>query len=362
MKHSTEKISSKKNFIRQQIFVNIFIIICLSLIAANAVFSQTVEPKLAELRRQYAANYLKTEAHFALARYYVEHGNAVQAFYIMEYARRNRFEEAEFNAAFIKFFGDSGEPNAAARAAFEKGGNFLKQNNLAEAEKSFVEAATLAPNSAEFQAWVGRFFYKKPKPDTMRALNYYYKAYFLFPDVYETEFGESRIREITIADAEARFAVLLKNGKSLLEIATDSNPLIVGLAIEQMAKQWKKEYTESLLKSMENDDDEIRWLAFETLFKNAGASADTLIKTLSNDMDLRKRGLAAYAMIEFQKEKGFDALRKMLSDNAELIRYDAVSALIMQGGAKGLEIVREHRKTETSAALKKLIDQALQSK
>ena len=195
-------------FMRKNSLAMVFVFICLNLMTASFTFSQTTDAKLIELRRQFAINYLKPEAHFALARYYIEKGNEVEAFYIMEYARRYRFEEKEFNAAFVKFFGDSGEPNAAARAAFEKGTNFFKQNKLAEAEKSFVEAANLAPNSAEFQAWVGRFFYKQPKPDPARALKYYYKAYFLFPDVYETEFGESRIHEITIADAETRFAAL----------------------------------------------------------------------------------------------------------------------------------------------------------
>lgn len=359
MKQRLHRKLLKTVHLRSKIFINIIALFCVILIYTVSAVSQTIEPKLAELRRLYAVNYLQSEAHFALAQYYLEKDNPVQAFCIMEYARRYRFEEKEFDAAFMKYFGDNrAEPDAKAKTEFENAYKLLEQKKTDEAEQSFITAAKLAPKSFAIQTWVGRFYYKV-KLNNAEALKYYYKAYFLYPHAYETEFVESRIRNITTGDAEKGFAEMIKNGRSLPQITTDPNPLIVGEAIEQMAKQWKKEYAESLLKAMENDDDLVRWFAFQALFQNAGTSADQLIATMMKDADLRKRGLAAYAMIEFQKEKSFDALKTMLGDNAELIRFDAASALALKGGTKGLEILREHRKTETNHALKSLIDTAL---
>jgi hypothetical protein len=342
-------------------FIKIFTLICLIFISANSVFTQTDDPKLLELRKQYAENYLKPEAHFALAKYHLEKGNKHQAFYIMEFARRYKFPEEVFNATFIKFFGSEAVPDVKAKAAFDKGYELLKQQKLNEAAQSFTTAAELAPKSAVIQTWVGRFFYKA-KPDNALALKYYFNAYFLDPHAYETEFVESRIRNITLADGEAQFAKLIKSGKSLPEISRNANPVIVGKALEEMAKQWKSEYTNALFACLENDDDTIRWVAFETIIKNAGASLNETIALLINSPDLRKKGLAAYALIEFQKEKSFEILERMLSDKAELIRFDAVSALALKGGENGREIIRRHQKAETNPLLRDLIEQALTAK
>ncbi|HZS42314.1 MAG TPA: hypothetical protein VFF06_36035 [Polyangia bacterium] len=64
--------------------------------------------------------------------------------------------------------------------------------DLARAEALFVRAAELARANAMVQAWTARFFLKavsKPR----QALDYYYRAYFLDPDYYETEFVEARL-------------------------------------------------------------------------------------------------------------------------------------------------------------------------
>ena len=340
-------------------FIKIFAPLCLIFLLSTAAFAQTADAKLLELRRQFAVNYLNPEAHFALARYFIEKDDKLQAFYIMEYARRYRFPEEKFDAAFVKFFGDnSPEPDDKAKQAFKKAYEFLEQNKLAEAERSFVAAANLAPKSAFIQAWVGRFFLKAKKDDA-QALKYYYNAYFLDPHAYDTEFAESRITNIEIDAAALRFAELVKSGKPLPALSADANPLIAGRALEQMAKQWKKEYLKPVWKSLENDDSGVRWLALETLMKNAGAESDALIAELANSADLRTRAFTAYALVEFQKEKSFERLKKMLSDKAELIRFDAVSALVLKGGPPGLEVVRAHRKSEPNPFLQELIDQAL---
>lgn len=347
---------------RSDFIFKFFALIFLSLTAAGGAFSQSSDTKILALRHQFAVRYLQPEAHFALAQYYLDKNDKLQAFLIVEYARRYRFAEKDFNSAFVKFFGDnSPEPSVEAKRSFEKGYDLLKQNKTDEAEKSLVEAAKLAPKSGFIQGWVGRFFFKV-KADNAQALKYYYNAYFLDPDAYETEFVESRIRNIEIPLADAKFTELVINGKSLAEISTNANALIVGNAVEQMGKQWKKEYTKPLLECLSNDDSLVRWFAFTTIFKNAGVSADQFIIELQNDRDLRKRGLAAYALIESQKKKSFPALQKMLLDKAELVRFDALSALALAGKDDGLEILKTHLKVETSQYLKDLINKTLEKK
>ena len=362
IKKEISLIKNQRYFRQSKQIIRFFVLICLYILFTNAVFSQNSDPKLSELRKQFAVNYLKPEAHFALAQYYLDKDNKLQAFFIMEYARRYRFSEKDFDTAFKKFFGEnSAEPDGKAKEAFEEAYRLLKDKKLAEAEQSFVKAAKLAPNSALIQTWVGRFFFKA-KSNNAQALPYYFNAYFLDPHAYETEYVESRIRNISLPDADARFAELIKNGKSLAEISTDANPLIVGKAVGQMAEQWKKEYVKILLECMSNDDSLVRWFAFTVIYKNADASFDQTLSALLNDKDLRKRGLAAYAIVERWKEKSCGVLKKMLADDADLIRFDALSALALGGGEPGLEILQSHRKVETNATLKELIDRALQKK
>ena len=337
-----------------------FILICLNFLFVNAVFPQTSEPKLLELRKRFAVDYLKPEAHFALVRYYLEKGNKVQAFYILEYARRYRFPEKEFDSAFVKFFGDnSPEPSKEAKDNFEEAYRLLKENKTDEAEKFFIKAANLAPKSGMIHGWVGRF-YLKVKNDNDKALKYYYDAYFLDPHAYDTEYAEYRIRGIVAPAAEARFKELVKAGKSLPELSKDENPLIVLLAMQEMIKNWKPEYSQLVYRCLENDESIVRWAAFEVLYKNPDASRDELISKLLSDGDLRKKGLAAYAIVERGTEKDFEMLKAMLADKAELIRFDAVSALVLKGGEKGKEILREHQKVETNPTLKDMLKRELQ--
>ncbi len=129
-----------------------------------------------------------------------------------------------------------------------------------------------------------------------------------------------------------------------------------------MEKQWKPEYLQPFLNCMSNDDSFIRWFALMSIFKNERANFDTILPTLLNNNDLRKRGLAAYVLIEFWQEKGFAELKKMLSEKIELIRFDAVSALVLSGGQKGIEILRLHQKSETSPYLASLLAKALKEK
>lgn len=337
--------------------IHVLLILFIYLTITTTLHSQ--DAKLVELRRDFAMRYLQPDAHYALAKYYLDNGNPLQAFFITEYARRYRFEEKDFDETYIAFFGDPmPEPPNEAKDLFAKAFDLVKQQKYDEAEIYLQRANARYDKSFFMNAWTGRFYYKT-KSDSTKALPYYFKAYFLYPHAYETEYAESRIRSICLPNAEQSFKTSIKSGKSLAELARDPNPLIVSHAIEEMAKNWKPEYLDVVLEVMRNDDSMNRWGAFVTLQKFAGSSLDRIIDNLVIDSDLRKRGLSAYAIVERKGEDKFQILKKMLSDPAELVRFDAMSALALRGGSEGKSILTEHRRIEKQPRLKTLISKTL---
>lgn len=231
---------------------------------------------------------------------------------------------------------------------------------MQQAEQFFIKAAELSPNSAYIQSWVGRFFLKV-KADKQNALHHYLNAYFLDPHAYESEFVESRIRGINAELASLQYRQLIKSGASPVKILGESNPTLVLIALEQMTIQWRPAYLKSVLEKMGHDDEAVRWQATEAIIRNVDRSFDGTLQALLNDIDLRKRGLAAYIAVHLWKKESFEILRTMLREKAQLLRFDALSALIMKGGSEGLQIAIEHRQRETHPVLKQLIDKSLQS-
>ena len=326
---------------------------------AVTVPSHSQDAKLVELRKDFARRYLQPNAHYALAKYYLDRGNNVQAFFITEYARRYRFEEKDFDETYVAFFGDPmPEPPDEAKDLFKTASELVTQQKYDEAETYFQKAYAKYDKSFFINVWIGRFYYKA-RSDNSKALPFYFKAYFLYPHAYETEYAEYRIRAIITADAEKSFKAYLASGKQLSELARDENPLIVGMAITEMAKNWKPEYLNAVLDAMSNDDSVVRWGAFVTLQKYAGTSLPQIVDGMFSDKDLRKRGLAAYAIAESAGQKKFQILEKMLSDDAELVRFDAVSALVKKGRPTATAILRKHARFEKQPRLKALIDATL---
>lgn len=362
--------------------LNKFLIISILFFAsAGFITAQTGNAKLAQLRRQLAFDYLQPAPHLALAKYYWQKGDRLQAFYISEYARRARFPEPIFNQAFADAFSgaarysnspvgmswlDENKANAPAPKTddkqateiFEKAVVMQKSGKLKQAEDLFVKAAELAPESVEIQAWTGRFFYKV-RADNPRALDYYLNAYFLSPHAYETEFVESRIRKINWEAAEIKFAQLIKSGVSPAQMTSDANPTVVLMALERMSVQWKPEYLNSAVEQMTHDDETLRWQATAAIMKNINRSFDKMLESLLQDEDLRRRGLAAYIAAHLWKQESFPILRNLLNEKAQLLRFDALSALIEEASPQAFKIIAEHRQNETAAKLKEMIDKSL---
>ena len=360
---------------------NYFVIAVLFFAFAAFATAQTGNTKLTQLRRQLAMEYMQPAPHLALAKYYWQKGDRLQAFYISEYARMARFPEPIFNQAFASAFSGAARYSSApvamswldesktvaptpqkddkqATDTFEKAIAMQKLGKLKQAEDLFVKAAELAPESIEIQSWTGRFFYKV-KTDNPRALEYYLNAYFLSPHAYETEFVESRIRKINWEAAEIKFAQLLQSGVSLTQITDDPNPTVVLMALERMSVQWKPEYLEAAVENMKHDDETLRWQATEAVMKNVTRSFDKTLESLLQDEDLRRRGLAAYIAAHLWKQESFPILQNMLNEKAQLLRFDALSSLIIEASPQAFKIISEHRQNEPDAKLKELIDKSL---
>jgi len=363
-------------------FTKYFLLFILFVISTERIISQTEDVKLTQLRQQIALNYMKPTPHLALAKYYWQKGDRLQAFYISEYARRARFPESVFNQAFQTSFGGTAQAGAGKQiggtwlddskkdakpqmdnnkqvsAVFDKAAELQKQGRLAQAEEMFIKAAEIAPGSVHIQSWVGRFFFKV-KADNKRALEYYLNAYFLDPHAYETEFVESRIRKINWDTAAFKYSQLIKSGIQPAKILDESNPTVVFMALEQMTAQWKGAYLKPVLDCMKHDDETVRWQATAAIMKNVNRSFDETLQALLQDTDLRQRGLAAYIAVHLWKQDSFPYLRIMLREEAQLLRFDAISALIAGGGEEGFKIIAEHRRNESDLTLKQMLDKSL---
>jgi tetratricopeptide (TPR) repeat protein len=242
--------------------------------------------------------------------------------------------------------------------SFDLGAIVQREGKLQEAEDHFVRAAEMSPNSVYIQAWVGRFFYKV-KNDDRRALDYYLNAYLLDPHAYETEFVESRIQKINAVLAKANYEQQLKSGVPLTKILEDPNPGVVYSALEQMSAKWEPDYLKTLLELMGHDDGNVRWYATQMIKEKADRSFDETLRALLKDRDLRKRGLAAYIAVHLWKQQSFAMMRDMLKEESQILRFDAVSALFLEGGEEGRKIVLEHLPRESNPQLKKLIEAAI---
>jgi tetratricopeptide (TPR) repeat protein len=427
---------------------------------------------LERLREDYAMRYLEPEPHMALAKYFRDHGDRLAAFWVLESARRERFEEEEFNAAFKRYFlGEQPFDNSRgaesklladlardpksqdalhdladiyisreeyakaeqylsklialrpdrfedvdvlaevfrredkdadaetlvrewarlhpetpeayrfraaqfsekesdkaaallseASAKFPREASFpfalaglrLHEGKLKEAEALYLRAAELAPDSPHIQAWVGRFFFKAA-PDDRRALDHYLSAYLLDPHAYETEFVESRIHQLHNRLAEVNFLEQQKRGVPLSKSLEDPDPFVVIRAIHELDKPWKPEYFKTLVELMAHDDGSVRWEATELLKAKADDSFDPTLTALLQDRDLRRRGLAAYVAVHRWHERSFEHIRRMLSEDAQLLRFDAISALVIEGGPEGRRLALEHAAREQHPKLKSML-------
>lgn len=439
------------------------------------VRAQAPDPELVRLRNEWAMRYLEPGPHMELAKYFRAKGNAIQAFYILETARRYRFDQKEFDAAYLKHFGgfapldnskaeedkyialvqaspkdikllthladiyvsrseysraipyfdrvlaidpqnytavsalaevyrrldnvdrakkmlegyEARFPESAggyrlrigqiiqsdrvkaqtlvneALKKYPEDGTFWYdqawlsrwENRFDDAEKQFVKAAELEKNAEYIQAGAAGFF-RVERKDNKRALPYYLNTYFLDPHAHFDGFAEAKVAGLNSDIAKKIVEEWSAAGKKLEDLTSDPNPIVVAYALAKLSEKWDQSKSELFLRMMRHDDVLVRWNSMLLLIERDGNNLDPNIEELLKDEDLRVRGLAAYMAVKLWGVKSFPAVKTMLAEKAQVLRFDAVSALIMYGGPAGKTIVDKHRLKEPEKALRDVIDAA----
>jgi hypothetical protein len=232
----------------------------------------------------------------------------------------------------------------------------LRDNDAAG--KQYARAAELAPDSAYIQGWTARYFLKVLKDDA-RALEYYLNAYFNDPHFRDTEYAESRIRSLAMTMAAARTETLRSGG--VAKRLTDADPVVVGLALEEADGAWRNEYADTVIALLAHDDPNVRALAAKALGGHLQPD-DPRVDRLLEDPDLRVRGPAAYVAGALRGEKIVPLMTSWLEHPADLIRYDAISVLAINGGTVGRAVLMKLRSSGkvTEPRLKAMLDMVAQ--
>lgn len=223
----------------------------------------------------------------------------------------------------------------------------------------YERAAAAAPDSAFIQGWTGRYFLKS-EDDPARALGYYLNAYFLDPHFYDSEYAESRIRTLNWDLAIAAASSLPESiPEGVLAALRHDNPVVVEMAVRSLDGESAVAAFDDLLRLLSADDVTVRWHAMTILRDQLGDRVEPVLDDLLAAPDLRARGLAAYLAVHRRGEAAFPALRELLASDAELLRYDALSALSMHGGDAARPLVAERSGVETHPRLVRMIEYLL---
>ena len=451
-------------------------LILVFLSTAEAQTPPATDPELLRLRQEYAARYLEPGPHMQLAKYFRANGNPLQAFYILESARRHRFDRETFDAAYLLHFGgfapldnspaeeakylqlSRSSPNDAkianhladiyiSRGEYAKGEPFLlaahrqeplrfgillgleelykrlatpdkgrklleaferdhptsagayilrigrilatdptnaktmatealakypdegyfhyalgsileREKRPDEAETAYRKAVELDKDSQRYQATMARFL-RVQRNDGKRAIEYYLNVYFLDPHAHFDGHAEAKVAGLNSEVSSQFIERVIADGKNLEQFLDDPNPITVGIAMMKFGEKWNSTKADRFVRLMRHDDPFVRWSAMLALTEQEGRGLDGKLMGLLADPDARVRGLAAYIAVKLWKKESFSQVRKLLDEQTQLVRFDAVSALLMHGGPEGRQLVIEHRKKERNQYLNKLIDASL---
>jgi hypothetical protein len=89
---------------------------------------------------------------------------------------------------------------------------------------------------------------------------------------------------------------------------------------------------------------------------NVDQSFDKELRILLQDTDLRKKGMAGYLAVKLWGKEGIKEVKAWLKEDVQLLRYDALSALLQYGGEEGRKIVGEHKGHEQHLWFKRWLD------
>lgn len=221
-----------------------------------------------------------------------------------------------------------------------------------------MKAAELGKSNTHIQARAAIFFRVK-RNDRKTALKYYLKTYFLDPHAHFDGHAEAKVAGINGELSKERVEIEFAPAGSNASLLNDTNPMVVLFTLAKLQEKWDATDREIFLRMLRHDDVLVRWSAMLTLREKEDATFLPFIEKLLADDDLRVRGLAIYLAVSMLKEKSFEDARRLLSSDSQLLRFDAISALLMYGGEEGKKIAREHAAKERSAYLRKMIEVSL---
>ena len=454
------------------------ILVCLSQAAGTSLLASDGDKgPLDVARRDYALHFLSVEAHVGFAKALYDKGERLQAFFVLETARRQHFSQTEFDEAYGKIFRSESFDNGASRESalraasvsntfptlpcgltkladvyisrseFEKATPLLerasrirpeeyspvealtaiyertgreakaksarwlwlnahpdsveayatriekakpeqglalldqalkrypnsavlhydraallhKTSDAKGAEAEFHRAAELEPNSALIEGWMARF-YLKTANDEPQAFDHYLRAYFLNPDFYDTEFAEERIQKLARQLAVQALEKGLPPEGQRDALLDELRPAVMGQILEALGQRWDRDALPLLADMLHEDDEQNRWNAMQLIASHVDASFDKQLTQLLEDPDLRARGMAGYIAAKRWDKKALPILEKRLDDPAVLIRFDAISALAMDGGGAGRAIVQRYAQggKEPDSRLREMIPKILE--
>jgi Flp pilus assembly protein TadD len=239
---------------------------------------------------------------------------------------------------------------------YHRAGLLNANGDHAGAAKAYVRAAELDPKSPVIQGWTARFFLKQAK-DPERALDYYLNAYFLDPHFNDGEYAEGRIRTLAMERGAARYQAERSKGAALVKLLRDRDPFIALLAAQAAQDAWSEELTGPLIEFLGQDDPNLRAGAMLLLGSHMRANDERLAALLAHD-DLRVRGAGAYVAGALRGEAIVPLMTSWLDHESQLIRYDAMSVLAMNGGASGRAVLMKLRKAGkvTEPRLRAILD------
>ncbi len=218
------------------------------------------------------------------------------------------------------------------------------------AEKLYTKAAELEPKEPAIQGWTGRFLLRaRKKPD--QALKYYYKAYFLDPDFYDTEYAEYRVRKLARDQAVRWVRKKKADGWSLERMVEEGNAFQV---VEAVVDAWQGKVPEDpkpgevdlMARLLGHDAPMVQVMAVQAFLRWEGDLARKKVKELLKDKDPFRKSLALLPAIKHLGEEGLTAAGKRLRSKWDLFWYDALTGLAQLGGTEGRKILEEHMKGE----------------
>jgi tetratricopeptide (TPR) repeat protein len=223
----------------------------------------------------------------------------------------------------------------------------------ADAQREYVTAAQLAADSSAAQAAAARYFLKV-QHDSERALQYYLATYFLDPDFNDWESVDQRVRDESDEIAQSRIAAAKSAGEGVGALLSDPDPLVKMDAMDELHAGLGDEIAAKLLRLTTADAPEVREDSIGLLVAHPEALARAQVDETMKSTDPWQRAAGAALLAGTEPEMTLDQLTPALDDDAVLVRYTAVTALLKRGHA-GRSIVQESTRRERNPWLRTVI-------